>query len=206
MNMWKQIILMIVALAALIALDWQLTSWRNTSSEGSVAPAPFVSAEVFADRPVAAVKLETANHQLLYVFHDGLWRCIGFNSAPAIGSRVSALTPALVAAYGVVRSRDAEDAAAYGFNETKSFRLKFCGQYVLQDREGDVIQEIEVGKSIGPTGSGGCFARHVGSDDVWAIDVDFRAIIGGCMSSAASRCAPTIQPGSRWPAPRWWSP
>lgn len=176
MSLWKQLILMACVLVGLILWDRQLSVGEKRSREDTGSVQPLVDGEVFADRPIAAVRVTIGEKKYLYAYLEGLWRCLGYNAVPAISSRVTALNSFLTAARGVVRTSNPEDAAAYGFGLPDSLRLTYCGQFVLQDPEGDIIFDIEVGHSI--PGDGGSFIRVVNSSVIWAVDVDFRSPLG----------------------------
>jgi hypothetical protein len=182
--MWKQLLSMTIVLAALVAWERVLVHRAAEQRRESARIESLVTRKQFfgdaaSGRPIAAVRLIRGDDIFLYVHHDGLWRCMQAHGAPALASVIHNLLPRLFEAEGVVQTRRAEDAAAFGIGTDETIRLAFCGPDVLTELDGDVIYALEIGRAI--TATGGSYVRprpprgsSHDSDAIWAINVNMR--------------------------------
>lgn len=168
--------ILLVVLLMMVLLERVLAHRESETRRESVRVRQLVSADVFVDRGVAAFKLDTgAGDSFLYLFDDGLWRCIQANAAPVMPSLINPVMGRLLETSGYVVSRDREAASSFGFNRQSTLRLSVCGPDVLEDPERDVVYAIEIGSSVSATD--GSYVRPFGSDDIWLIDDDFRDVL-----------------------------
>lgn len=194
---WWTLPLLALVLAALVAWDYQVTRKQTSQRLQSTRIGPFLAENPFEKRPTGAIRLEYGGQEIIYVYHEGLWRCVTAYAAPAEHEPIEAILPTLVAAEGVVRTSAADDAASFGFANDEVVRLAICGPDVFTDPAGDVILAVDIGHSIASTG--GSYARLAGSDDIWAIDIDFRSLLEiDAKSDAPPMLDPHIVPQA-WP-------
>jgi hypothetical protein len=173
---WKWLILLVCILSVLIWWDRQLTTQQSEQRAASARIGSLFGEEPLQGRTIAAVRVDIGlEHNYLYVYQDGLWRCINANGAPADNDLIESIFPMLLEAQGVVRTTDPAEAAAYGLASDDAVRVSLCGAEVFTDPLGDVILGVDVGRSISATG--GSFVRPVGSNAIWEINQDVRAVL-----------------------------
>ena len=193
---WRTLLILSLLLAALLAWDRSLTARREVQREQTSRVGPLLDEDPFLQRQVAAVRLDSGDDVHLYVFHDGLWRCVTYHNAPALNEPIEAIIPALINAQGVIRSTDPADAPSFGFDDQHPLRLSVSGSEVFTHHAGDVIYAFDLGRSILATG--GSYVRPVNTDTIWAIDHDFHHLLA---PDETSSIPPMLEPHI---VPRTW--
>jgi hypothetical protein len=198
MRMGRQLTIMAVALAALVAWERSLVRQAATVRSESARIVRVFDAETMLEgRPIAAIRIRHGDAIYLYIYHEGIWRCMQAHGAPALASKIDAIVPKLFAAEGVVQTTRAEEAAVYGVDTEETIRLALCGAGVLEDPTGDVILAIDIGRSIPATG--GSFVRPAdGGGEIWAVNVDFRDELAGMEQGMPPMLDPHVVPEA-WP-------
>lgn len=157
-----------IACAVLAAAAW----WSRPRAD--VAPIErFVAKEKLAGRLVAAISIDDARARTswFYVQSKGIWRSREAHGAPADPERIHALLQSIVESSGRPLSVGADRAAEYGLREDELLRFRLHGKRALSDPDGDVVLDVEVGRSDG----GRSFAREHGSSVIHELDRDPRA-------------------------------
>lgn len=201
---WTTLTILIVILIALVAWDRHLMEQTTETRRTSARIASLVSESVFEGRSIAAIRVEVGEEDIfLYVYHNGLWRCVQVHGAPAENRLIESILPAVLSAEGVVRTTDRADEHEFGLDRDNSIRIVFSGSEVFTDPAGDVIYAVDVGRSIASTG--GSFVRPVGTDEIWEIDTDLRDVASINPEQMASGVPPMLDPHiipQMWPGVR----
>lgn len=200
--MWKQLLILVLVLAGLMAWERGLAERTTRERQAGVRIEFLLNAEeVFTeDRPIAAFRLdrnEQGAQAHLYVMTDGVWRSVSAHGTIALNEAIGALVPKLTNAEGYVMTRAAAAAREFGFDTEEMLRLSVCGPDVLTDPGGDVIYALDIGNSIPETG--GSYVRPTGTTEIWAIDMNFREELESDVGpSVPPMLDPRILP-SAWP-------
>lgn len=188
--MARQLVILALILTGLLAWERWLVRGQERQRAESARVALLMPRDVFQDRAIAAVRIvNDRNEPLLFLFQDGLWRCLQAHLAPALGSTMQSLMNKLDIAEGVVQTRRPEDAASYGFDGPGMIRLALCGANVLSEIDGDVLFAIDIGRSIAATG--GSYVRPAGTNEIWAVNVDLRPEV---VAEEGSNLPPMLDP------------
>ena len=165
---------------------------RNASRAGALVVEPLVipgqSEWVPADGerlPVAALGLVTGRgSKFSYARSGGLWRCPEYFGAIASERRIVGLMEAVGRASRIVSTKadvfKDTQLASFGLDTASRTLLSLHGPGFVSDDDRDVLWSIELGGSIpgaSATGSAGCYARLVGSDEILELDLDLRALL-----------------------------
>lgn len=190
---WWTLLILAVVLVGLIMWDSALTQQQSVTRQASARIASILDEDVFRDRPIVAIRLDLGeNDPVLYYYEDGMWRCERAHGAPAENELIEAILPAILSSEGVVRTENPDDAAEFGFHREHTVRISFSGAGLATDPTGDVIYALDVGRSI--TRTGGSYVRPVGTQSIWEIDADLRAIIGVADELEQNAVPPMLDP------------
>jgi len=174
--MWKLHAVLVSILAVLVVIDWRMTSSEREARSASSQVRQLIPPEKRIGKDVAAIRIEdpVRKETLVFVRQKESWRCLSRYGALCDEGKVRNLLEGLFAAQGIVQSRMKGRAGDYGLSYGSTIILSLHGAQALKDPQGDRIAAVEIGASI-PGGSGGCYVRLPGKEEVVAIDADLRA-------------------------------
>ncbi|GJM21333.1 MAG: hypothetical protein DHS20C15_12480 [Planctomycetota bacterium] len=169
-------VLLLAAVGA-FELDARLDAREAERTHTSLRVAPLIAPDVLEDLSVAALRVQVGSEaQHFYARVQGVWRCTSWRNALAGESAVSALVDGLTSAAGTLDPLPAEQVADWGFDTDDTLLLSLHGPAARLDSPTlDVQFRVEIGNSVPAVG--GCFARFPGADEVFALDVDLRAML-----------------------------
>ena len=172
--MKRQLIIMTLVLGALVLVDRHLDRRESRTRLETLRIRKVVPPEVFKDRPIAAVRLETPDGRAFFYAHrQGVWRCLSFHGAIAVTGQIQSVLRKVMDARGVVQSQVSEystNLASFGLGSTQRWRLAFCGAKFKFNGDADVLFAIDLGAST--QGARGCYVRPADEARIWAIDED----------------------------------
>lgn len=190
----------LLVLSALVLLLGAADAWLGARearqrTERQRVGALFTREEASALRKLPALRIEAAGEAFAYGRVAGEWRCLSYHQAPADGRALQEFLDALLAAEGIVHTRDTAEAVSYGINAPETIRVSLQGPRALQDPGGDVQATLEIGRTLGERE--GCFVRRKGTREVWAIAADLRAMLERRLAPALPPLlAPSVVPES----------
>jgi len=196
--MLRRVLILAALLVALVAVD---RSQRDTAAErrqDALRVRAFVPAAQREGKAVAVVRVQDGDGTVhLYGREAGLWRCLDFRAAPALGDGLEQLISGLFEAQGVVLSEKPQQPHDYGLDVPSMRTISLHGAaWTPKDPTGDQVVAIDVGAAV--VGADGCYARVRGEHAIWTIDVDPGAITGREPSARPSLIDPALVPAA-WP-------
>ena len=197
--MIARIALLLALLGGLVLANRALDRSRAETREQAVRVRRLVTEQQFRDRPIALVRLGTGDGRtFLYQRAAGLWRCMSWRGAPALGARIESLVGSLLDAQGVVLSERPARPSDFGFDLPSMRTLWLQGPKAdAADPLSDLILGCDFGAALG--GREGCYVRPHGQSAIWSVDVDPGADLGRDDTGARPPLVDTKLVSEAWP-------
>jgi hypothetical protein len=196
--MLRRVVVLAALLLALVAVDRSQRDAAAERRQDALRVRAFVGADQREGKSVAVVRVQDGDGKVhLYGRQEGLWRCLDYRSAPALGDRLEQLIAGLFEAQGVVLSEQPQQPHDYGLDVPSMRTISLHGAAVdFKDPASDLVVAIDVGAAV--VGADGCYARVRGERAIWTIDVDPGAITGREPTARPSLIDPALVPAA-WP-------
>src|ERR1700687_3501760 len=144
-----QLLVMLIVLSGLVCWERRLSKQESQTRQAGLRIQRLVSSEVFKDRPIAALQLESPDGKHFFYAHQhGIWRCLSEHGAIALTPQIQTILRKIIEARGVVQGQVSEYSttlASFGLGSSQRWRLALCGAKVRSQQGGDIIFALDLG-------------------------------------------------------------